>query len=200
MKKIELEVLGISSSPTANSGTHALIMKEVHGNRRLPVIIGSFEAQAIALELEKYKRPRPLTHDLFYHVLSSMGIDLVEVLITEIKEGIFYATITFKTYDNNVFDFDARPSDAIALAVRFRCPIFTYEPVLSEAGIEVREEDFYEEDEPEVPVPQNQPASSKDIKSRIQELYLAIEEAIIMEDYEKAAKLRDEIQKLEKNM
>ncbi|MBI1806414.1 MAG: bifunctional nuclease family protein, partial [Ignavibacteria bacterium] len=128
MEKIQVDILGLSTSP-ASGGAYALILKEVNGNRRLPIIIGAFEAQSIALEMEGIKPPRPLTHDLIKNILETMGADLAEITISELRDGTFYAKLSFDSQE-----IDARPSDAIALAVRFGAPIYVAEKVMEEAA------------------------------------------------------------------
>ncbi len=191
MEKVQLSVLGLSASPASNNA-YALILKEVDGNRRLPIIIGAFEAQAIALEMEKVIPPRPMTHDLLKSLIDSFGAFLTEVLINELKEGTFYAKLLFEDMG---LEIDARPSDAIALAVRCNTPIYVSEDILEETGIipqaddnfeEGREEDFMEKEEP----------SAKKPVSRMEHLQSLLEKAIKNEDYERAAGLRDEIKKL----
>src|ERR1700733_4017559 len=138
MKKIRLDIIGLSYSQT-QSGAYALILNESKGKRRLPIIIGGFEAQAIAIEMENMKPSRPLTHDLFKNFATTFEITLKEVIIYNLVEGIFYAKLICSR-DNNEVEIDARTSDAIALAVRFNCPIFTYEFILNPAGIIMEEE------------------------------------------------------------
>ncbi len=203
MENIELEILGLASSLTSNNNTYALILKELHGTRRLPVIIGAYEAQAIALELENFKRQRPLTHDLFADALKTLNTYLEKIIIDNIKEGIFYATI-YLNNQGNIIKLDARPSDAVAMAVRFKCPIFVKEQVLEEAGVSVKEEDYAEEDFEishasayESNISNRYASNPQEIYEQIQRLNKEIEEAILHEDYERAAKLRDEIKKLE---
>lgn len=184
MEKIQVDILGLSTSP-ASGGAYALILKEVNGNRRLPIIIGAFEAQSIALEMEGIKPPRPLTHDLMKNLLDTMGVELSEITISELRDGTFYAKLVF---DNQ--EIDSRPSDAIALAVRVGAPIFVAEKVMADAA-------FLPEQETQ---DRNAPAQSppKDAKSTTLEQFRAqLKEAIEKEDYERAAKLRDEIRRLE---
>src|SRR6218665_1216644 len=133
MDKIKLEIVGLSYSQT-QSGAYALVLSEVGGKRRLPIIIGGFEAQAIAIELEKMTPTRPLTHDLFKSFAVSFGITIKEVVIYNLQEGIFYAKLVCEK-DGQLTDIDARTSDAIALGVRFKSPIYTFESILSSAGI-----------------------------------------------------------------
>lgn len=190
MEKIQLSVLGLSASPASNNA-YALILKEVEGNRRLPIIIGAFEAQAIALEMEKVTPPRPMTHDLLKSLIDSFGAFLSEVLINELKEGTFYAKLIFEDMG---IEIDARPSDAIALAVRCNAPIYVSEDILEETGIVPQsdeeafpgaKEDFTAEDE-----------QAQKPKTRIDHLQSMLEKAIKNEDYERAANLRDEIKKI----
>lgn len=194
MDKIRMDILGLSTSPSSG-GAYALILNEVKGNRRLPIIIGTFEAQAIALELEHIKPPRPMTHDLLKNVIQSFESKLEQVYINDLSEGTFYAQII---YDRNgdQFEQDARPSDAIALAIRFDSPIFVAESVLEEAGIasesgdEELDSDIYQE-----PTDEAAEEAQGDM-SKIDELKQDLEKAIEKEEYEKAAKLRDQIKKL----
>jgi bifunctional DNase/RNase len=133
VKKIQLEILGLSSSQS-QSGSFALVLGEKDGNRRLPIIIGMFEAQSIAIQIEKINPNRPLTHDLFKSFAEQLNVTVQEVMISDLKEGVFYSKIVCNDGDKQ-FDLDARPSDAIAIGLRFNVPIYTVETVLSEAGI-----------------------------------------------------------------
>ncbi|MGB0915890.1 MAG: bifunctional nuclease family protein, partial [Crocinitomicaceae bacterium] len=144
MDKIKLEIVGLSYSQT-QSGAYALVLSEVDGNRRLPIIIGGFEAQAIAIELEKMVPTRPLTHDLFKSFASTFEINVREVLIYKLTEGIFYSKLVCEQ-NGNMVEIDARTSDAIAIGVRFNCPVYTYESILSSAGILLDQEALEEED------------------------------------------------------
>jgi len=194
-KKIKLEIFGLSYSQT-QTGAYALVLGEVGAKRRLPVIIGNFEAQAIAIELESMKPSRPLTHDIFKDFAESFGISIKEVIIYNLIEGVFYAKIICEGEGKEI-EIDARTSDAIALAVRFKCEVFTYEFILEKAGIILEEEqeitsvdDDIEDDElVESIAPQSMAEMSLD------ELEQMIEEAIADEDYERASKIRDEINK-----
>jgi hypothetical protein len=183
VEKIQVEILGLSTSP-ASGGAYALILKEVNGNRRLPIIIGAFEAQSIALEMEGIKPPRPLTHDLMKNIIDSMGIALSEILINELKDGTFYAKLSLDSEE-----IDSRPSDAIALAVRYGVPIFVSDKVMEEAA-------FLPEEEQEAAggSSSKKPASKL---TKVEALRAQLQEAIEREDYEKAAQLRDELRKLE---
>jgi uncharacterized protein len=191
--KIQVDILGISSSPS-NAGAYALILKELHGNRRLPIIIGAFEAQAIALELEGMKPPRPLTHDLMKTIIDTFAVSLNEVYINELRDGTFYAKLIIEGVSNTE-EIDSRPSDAIALAVRYSVPMFVDADVLNEAGIksEAEEEETEQPQESEETPPQ-QPV--KQYTSKYEQLQAALKDAIEKEDYERAAKIRDELRKL----
>jgi len=191
MDKIKLEIVGLSYSQT-QSGAYALVLSEAGGKRRLPIIIGGFEAQAIAIELEKMVPTRPLTHDLFKSFAQAFNVQVREVVIYNLQEGIFFAKIVSER-DGQVSDIDARTSDAIALAVRFNCPIYTFESILSSAGILSDElgDDLEEELEEESTEGEFQ-------KMTLEELDQAIQEAIDNEDYERASQLRDEINKRNK--
>ncbi len=194
MQKIQCEILGLSSSPSTG-GAYAILLKEINGNRRLPIIIGAFEAQAIALEIEGIKPPRPLTHDLLKQVLDNLGAAVMEVVIDELRENTFYAKIILEVsaLTNEV---DARPSDAIALAVRTQSPIYVAEKVMESAAFLPSEESGKEERiSEENPVSRNEEVP-KTKEAKIASLQNKLKEAIAAEEYEKAAKLRDDIQRL----
>ncbi len=193
MQKIQCEILGLSSSPSTG-GAYAILLKEINGVRRLPIIIGAFEAQAIALEIEGIKPPRPLTHDLLKQVIDNLGATVVEVVVDELRENTFYAKIILEisALTNEI---DSRPSDAIALAVRTQAPIFVAESVMQIAAFVPSEETekesaSKEEDEKS----ENQFPKSKE--AQIAALQNKLREAIEAEEYERAAKLRDDIQRL----
>ena len=190
MEKVQVDILGLSTSPSSG-GAYALILKEVNGNRRLPIIIGAFEAQSIALEMEGIKPPRPLTHDLMKNIIDTFGVSLQDVFINELRDGTFYAKITIEGVSDSQ-EVDSRPSDAIALAVRYGVPIFVSDEVLKEAGITAEAE---EEEQGETPKA-DQPAAIKKHASKLELLQTSLKEAIEKEEYEKAAKLRDDIRKL----
>lgn len=191
MDKIKLDIVGLSYSQT-QSGAYALVLAEAGGKRRLPIIIGGFEAQAIAIELEKMTPTRPLTHDLFKSLATSFAITLKEVVIYNLQEGIFYAKLVCEK-DGNLTDIDARTSDAIALAVRFNCPIFTFETILASAGI--LSDEFLDGDEEEE-VAEND--TNEFARMSVPELEEQLQSAIDLEDYELASKIRDEINKRSK--
>ncbi len=198
MKKINLDIIGLSYSQT-QTGAYALVLGERNGKRRLPIIIGGFEAQAIAIELEKMTPSRPLTHDLFKTFANTFDINIKEVIIYNLVEGIFFAKLICEK-DGKEVEIDARTSDSIALAVRFSCPISTFEFILASAGILLEDEqqpndgDNDDEDELEDPIEELLQASNKDIKTLpLDELEKYLEEAIAMEDYERASQIRDEL-------
>lgn len=192
MEKIGLDIIGLSYSQT-QSGAYALVLGEVDGSRRLPIIIGGFEAQAIAIELEDMTPSRPLTHDLFKSFADSYDINIEEVIIYNLMEGIFHAKLICNK-GGDKHEIDARTSDAVALAVRFKCPIYTYEFILKEAGIILEEEEKTSEiTETKKP---SEPKEKKAIDSlKISELQEKLQHAIDTENYEEASRLRDEINK-----
>jgi len=193
MEKVKLEIVGLSYSQT-QSGAYALVLSEVGGKRRLPIIIGGFEAQAIAIELEKMTPTRPLTHDLFKNFASDFGIVVKEVIIYNLVEGIFYSKLICEQ-NGEIKEIDARTSDAIAIGVRFNCPVYTFESILSSAGILLDESDDFSE--PTVTNPseeQSEQGSSMSTMS-IAELEAMLEDALEKEEYELASKIRDEINK-----
>ncbi|MEO1655282.1 MAG: bifunctional nuclease family protein [Bacteroidota bacterium] len=191
MSKIKLKILGLSSSQS-QSGSFALVLGEKNGNRRLPIIIGMFEAQAIAIEIEKIVPNRPMTHDLFKSFAEQFNYDILEIIISDLKEGVFYAKIIC----SSGIEIDARPSDAIAIGLRFGVPIFTYEAIMSEAGItlsdaEEEEAESVLSDEVETsPVKSSQEDYKDFTQERLQQM---LNEALEKEEYEKAAKIRDEM-------
>jgi hypothetical protein len=203
MEKVKLNVLGISYSQT-QTGAYALVLAEENGRRRIPIIVGGFEAQAIAIQLEGLKPPRPLTHDLFLNFAHTFNIDLLEVTVYKLEEGVFYSKLTCDN-GQRIIEIDARTSDAIALALRFKCPIYTTEDILKKAGIIL---DFEKEAAVQ---PGGDPVSAprsiqvldtsfmEEIrKSNLQELKDLLDEAIRDENYEKASMIRDEINRRKK--
>lgn len=208
MEKIRLEIIGLSSSQS-QTGSFALVLGEVNGNRRLPIIIGMFEAQAIAIEIEKVIPNRPMTHDLFKSFALSFHFIVEEIVISDLKEGVFFAKIICSDGIKTI-EIDARPSDAIAIGLRFDVPIYSYETIMSEAGIvlndemEESDEDEEEEDEDnleEATISSNKPEPSfvgkeDQIKNMsLDQLQAMLDDAIEKEDYEKAARVRDEMNK-----
>ncbi len=192
MEKVELRFLRITYSHT-HAGAYALILSEVEGDRRLPIIIGGVEAQAIAIQVENIKPARPLTHDLFKNVSDTLGITMKEVIINDLVEGIFHAKLVVEQEGKEV-EIDARSSDAIALALRFQCPINTYEFILSAAGLKVEEGEETEGTEAD---PKAKGSKKPSAVSSVEELRSMLQQALEHEDYEKASKLRDEIKRRE---
>lgn len=198
MKKIKLEILGLSSSQS-QTGSFALVLGETDGNRRLPIIIGMFEAQAIAIEIEKIVPNRPMTHDLFKSFANNFHFTVEEIVISDLKEGVFFAKIVCSD-GLKKSEVDARPSDAIAIGLRFDSPIYTYESILAEAGIVLTDEAEEEkvEQKPEAKVKTKKESTSKkdDFKNySVEKLNDLLKDAIDKEDYERAAKIRDELSK-----
>ncbi|MBB6460595.1 bifunctional nuclease family protein [Flammeovirga kamogawensis] len=221
MNKVRLEILGLSASHTSH-GSFALVLGEKHGNRRLPIIIGMFEAQAIALEIEKISSNRPMTHDLFKSFALKLGASINHIQISNLKEGVFFADIHIITAEGEEIVLDSRPSDAVAIGIRFNAPIYVFENIMEEAGIQVEEleqdemdhiddeleeedddeleiEDFEGiEDEEEEEVAETTPvgSDSDSIASlTVEQLNSLLKKAIDNEDYMKAAEIRDEISK-----
>jgi len=201
-KKIKLEILGLSSSQS-QTGSFALVLGETSGNRRLPIIIGMFEAQAIAIEIEKIIPNRPMTHDLFKSFANSFHFHVEEIVISDLKEGVFFAKIVCSDGLKKT-EIDARPSDAIAIGLRFDSPIYTFETILAEAGIVLTDQEEEEEKEKIIPKSEQkakvkkEPSSKKseDFKSfTTDKLRDLLKDAIDKEDYERAAKIRDELGK-----
>ncbi|TAE38402.1 MAG: hypothetical protein EAZ51_07240 [Sphingobacteriales bacterium] len=193
MKKLKLDIVGLSYSQS-QTGAYALVLGEVNGRRRLPIIIGAFEAQAIAIEIEKMTPSRPLTHDLFKAFADAYHISVSEVIIYNLVDGIFYAKLMCNDGKKNM-EIDARTSDAIALAVRFNCPIYTYEFILASAGIVIEGTDFVILDNLEAVSEAKPTLTSNYTAISIDELQAKLQEALNEEAYEKAAKIRDEITK-----
>lgn len=200
MKKVKLDIVGLSYSQT-QSGAYALVLGEVNGRRRLPIIIGAFEAQAIAIEIEKMTPTRPLTHDLFKTFAHAYHIEVTEIIIYNLVDGVFFAKLIC-TDGNTTQEIDARTSDAIALAVRFNAAIYTYEFILSSAGIVIEGNDFLflenidaiTKEHSSEDMPTSIPVSGYQSLS-VEELQQKLEEALAEEAYEKAARIRDEIAK-----
>ncbi len=195
MEKVRLDIVGLSYSQT-QSGSCALVLGEVNGRRRLPIVIGGFEAQAISIEIEKMTPTRPLTHDLFKTFAECYGINLQEVIIYNLVGSIFYAKLI--CFDGKkTTEIDCRTSDAVALAVRFECPIYTYEFILASAGTitEGNESTHLEDLTTEIQSTLLQPATANLTKLSTEELQKNLEKALAQEAYEKAATIRDELDK-----
>lgn len=194
MEKVELRFLRITYSHT-HAGAYALILGEVDGDRRLPIIVGAAEAQAIAIQVEHIKPARPMTHDLFKSLAESLDVRMKEVLISDLVEGIFHARLILEQ-DGDTIEIDARSSDAIALALRFGCPIFSFEFIMSAAGLTV-------EDEPEDSSEEEDREEGQLVKpignSSLDELKEMLDDALDQEDYERASQLRDEIKRREQS-
>jgi uncharacterized protein len=199
MDKVKLNVLGLSYSQT-QSGAYALVLAEEKGERRIPIIIGGFEAQAIAIELEGLKPPRPLTHDLFVNFASAFNIELKEVNIYKLEEGIFYSDLVCDN-GNLRIKIDARTSDAVAMAIRFNCPIYTTDDIIGKAGIVLDIEKNIKTSTKKATTQEKvkKPTSQKKYSSKtIEELNQLLEKSILNEDYEKASEIRDELNKRKK--
>ena len=187
MKKIELEIVALSHSIT-QTHSYAVVLGEVNGLRRLPIVIGGFEAQAIAVALERMQPSRPLTHDLMKNFMLAFNIELHEIIINDLQEGIFYSKLVCST-EHDTVEIDSRTSDAVALAVRFGCPIYTYDNILDSAGILMEEDDKKKK----VLVSHNDTNSDDLKKLSMTELENLLNEVLEQEDYIKAASIRDEI-------
>lgn len=200
-QKVKLNILGLSYSQT-QSGAYALVLAEEEGERRIPIIIGGVEAQSIAIKLEGLEPPRPLTHDLFLNFAKAFHVQLLEVVIYKLEEGIFYSELVCVKNDE-VVRIDSRTSDAVALALRFNCPIFTYEEILAKAGIVL---DFGDAKDANGPVTTSASSTSGTkgtpdnplATKSLEELQVMLDEAVQSENYEKASKIRDEINKRDK--
>ena len=196
MKKVRLEILGLHYSQS-QSGAYALVLGVVGENQKLPIIIGGYEAQSIAVELEKMKPTRPLTHDLFKSFASHFNISIVEVVINKFENGIFYSKLVCKT-EGHTTEIDSRTSDAIALAIRFSCPIYCYESIISEAGITMDEEGKTKVKDKKSKATGKGDLNLEDYLS--EELKEMLDKAIAEENFEMASRLRDEINRRKKNI
>jgi uncharacterized protein len=200
MKKLKMEIVGMSYSQS-QSGAYALILGVVGMEKRLPIIIGGFEAQAIAIELEKMKPTRPLTHDLFKNFAVHFGVHIVEVVINKFEEGIFFSKLVCEK-NGDFTEIDSRTSDAIALALRFGCPIYAFETIIDEAGIfmdsehedQVKNSTENDEDVPD----EDEPGVYEEFL--LEELEQKLKKAISEENYEEASRLRDEIKRRKKKL
>jgi hypothetical protein len=199
MKKIELEIVALSHSIT-QTHSYAVVLGEVNGLRRLPIVIGGFEAQAIAVALEKMHPSRPLTHDLMKNFMNAFAVDLQEIIICDLQEGIFYSKLVCVS-ENDTVEIDSRTSDALALAVRFGCPVYTYENILESAGILMEDSGTKKKKgEEQTVVAENMSGSSDDLRAlSIEELNTLLNEVLEQEDYLRAIAIRDEINTRKKN-
>jgi bifunctional DNase/RNase len=194
MKKIELEIVALSHSIT-QTHSYAVVLGEVNGLRRLPIVIGGFEAQAIAVALEKMQPSRPLTHDLMKNFMTGFSIDLHEIIICDLQEGIFYSKLVCST-QKDTLEIDSRTSDALALAVRFGCPIYTYENILDSAGILMEETTGKKKKskEPKEVAVEESHGGNEDLKTMsLEDLNTLLNEVLESEDYIRAIAIRDEI-------
>lgn len=190
--RIKLNIIGLTSSHSQRN-SYTLILGEENGELKLPIVIGGYEAQSIALVIEGLKPQRPLTHDLISNFFSQFGIILKEVIINKLEEGVFFSTLVTEK-DNKIQNIDARTSDAIALALRMKCPIYTYKSILNDAGIQYEENDTEGEEKEEIIEDENTPVVTNDLNQlSLIELEAELEKAIKIEDYVRAALLRDEI-------
>lgn len=190
--RIKLNIIGLTSSHSQRN-SYTLILGEENGELKLPIVIGGYEAQSIALVIEGLKPQRPLTHDLISNFFSQFGIILKEVIINKLEEGVFFSTLVTEK-DDKIQNIDARTSDAIALALRMKCPIYTYKSILNDAGIQYEENDTKGEEKEEIIEDVNTPVVSNDLNQHsLKELEAELEKAIKIEDYVRAALLRDEI-------
>jgi len=201
MKKIELRIVALSHS-VSQSNNYAVVLGEMIGLRRIPIVIGSFEAQAIAVAMEKMTPNRPLTHDLFKQTLEAFKVELKEVIINNLLDGIFYARLICER-EGEIIELDSRTSDAIALAVRYQCPIYTYEFILDTAGVELDESiqnDLEEENEDEMDVKPSKDKQSSLSTYSLESLQNMLLQVLEEENYEKAATIRDEIDKRKRDL
>ena len=202
MKKIELSIVALSHSVT-QSHNYAVVLGEENGSRRLPIVIGGFEAQAIAVAMEKMTPNRPLTHDLFKNAMDTFGVELKEVIINNLLDGIFYARLLCEK-NGEMIEIDSRTSDALAMAVRFDCKIYTYEFILDAAGVILEDTEEVEPSAESVKKPrkratkQSKPTKSKNLTSySTEDLSKLLDEVLAEEDYERAALIRDELKNRE---
>lgn len=197
MHKIELEIAGLSHTIT-QSQSYAVLLSEVNGKRKLPIVIGAFEAQAIAVALEKVVINRPLSHDLIKNIFTTFSIQLKEIIIDNLQDGIFYSKLVCDREGQEI-EIDSRTSDALALAVRFSCPIYTYEFILEAAGTVIKEQENEGGEEEQETVETAAPESKIDITElSLKELRDKLKETLDREDYEAAARIRDEMERRKK--
>lgn len=192
MKKIELEIVALSHSIT-QTHSYAVVLGEVNGLRRLPIVIGGFEAQAIAVALEKMQPSRPLTHDLMKNFMTAFNIELHEIIISDLQEGIFYSKLICSS-DHDTIEIDSRTSDALALAVRFGCPVYTYEHILESAGILMEDTGTKKKRGAAVTTHEESRGGKDDLKSMsLEDLNTLLNDVLEQEDYIRAIAIRDEI-------
>lgn len=192
MKKIELEIVALSHSIT-QTHSYAVVLGEVNGLRRLPIVIGGFEAQAIAVALERMQPSRPLTHDLMKNFMNAFNVELMEIIINDLQEGIFYSKLVCVS-EHDTVEIDSRTSDALALAVRFGCPIYTFEHILESAGILM--EDSSKKKKSDIAVEEVSATTREELsKLSLEELQNLLNEVLEQEDYIRAIAIRDEINK-----
>ena len=196
MKKIELEIVALSHSIT-QTHSYAVVLGEVNGLRRLPIVIGGFEAQAIAVALERMQPSRPLTHDLLKNFMNAFNVDLQEIIISDLQEGIFYSKLLCVN-EHDTVEIDSRTSDALALAVRFGCPVYTYDHILESAGI-LMEDTGKEKKKSSSTTTSTDTGTREDLSAlSIEELNTLLNEVLEQEDYIRAIPIRDEIKKRKK--
>mgnify|MGYP001289339031 CR=1 FL=1 len=201
MKKIELRIVALSHS-VSQSNNYAVVLGEISGLRRIPIVIGSFEAQAIAVAMEKMTPNRPLTHDLFKNTIEAFRIEIKEIVINNLLDGIFYAKLICER-EGEIIEMDSRTSDAIALAVRFQCPIYTYEFIIDTAGVELEENsnEEIEEEESDNLIGKNANEKQEALSSySLESLQNMLMQVLEEENYEKAAIIRDEIDKRKRDL
>lgn len=198
MKKIELEIVALSHSIT-QTHSYAVVLGEVNGLRRLPIVIGGFEAQAIAVALEKMQPSRPLTHDLMKNFMNAFAVELHEIIINDLQEGIFFSKLVCSS-DNDTVEIDSRTSDALALAVRFGCPIYTYENILESAGIQMEETTGKKKKTKETVIEDEPSQANEDLKTMsLEDLNELLNDVLEHEDYIRAIAIRDEINSRKRN-
>ncbi len=195
MSRVKLNIVGLSTGQT--SGSYTLILGQENSNRKLPIVIGSFEAQAIAIEIEKIIPFRPMTHDLFVNFCKSFDITIHEIVIYSLNEGVFHAKMICEN-NGEIREIDARTSDSIALAVRFKCPIYTYEEIMDSASVVFNEDINEALEEPASPKEKPKEEGKEYTRMTLEQLQALLNNAIGLEDYGTAARIRDEIQRREK--
>ena len=197
MKKIELEIVALSHSITQTQ-SYAVVLGEINGLRRLPIVIGGFEAQAIAVALERMSPSRPLTHDLMKNFMTAFNVDMHEIVINDLQEGIFYSKLVCSS-ENDTVEIDSRTSDALALAVRFGCPIYTYDNILDQAGV-MMDEELNPKQEMSANIPANSIGKNDSLRTMsLEELNILLTEVLESEDYIRAIAIRDEIKSRGRN-